>query len=217
MLARTALVALGVAIATYVWLLSYGAGPAPAWLQTTFAIAWGAFLLMGIATALVRLRRRLSDGAPLLVATAEVLRRLLLGVCAPVALLALTLTAIVEGARGSGEQAGFAAMYVVWISFVAVPLIALGNCGLLFGPRRTMSRLFGRGVVAPFVYAVLALLAVQGPAPVSNFVVNLLQPLALLFGVVSADSPRAMLAAWAAIGALVALCTVAVVRQRRVP
>jgi hypothetical protein len=148
-------------------------------------------------------------------AVTEIGRRLLLGVCAPVVLLGFALMVIIEGARGGGEQAGFAAVYLVWISFVAVPLLALANCWTLFGARRSALRLFGTGALLPLGYAVLALLAVQGPVVVSKFVVGMLKPLGLLLGVVADDSQIAMLGAWATAAALLVLCAVAVAHQLR--
>jgi hypothetical protein len=204
----------GVAIVVYLRLWSYGANPAPAWLQTAFAIAWATFLLTALATTALYLHQRLSSGSSRLAAPVEVGRRLLIGVCAPVGLLMLLLTLIVEGARGGGEHAGFAAMYIVWISFIAVPVILLANCWLLFGARRAAWRLFVLGSIMPMAYGALATIAVHASRGVSEVAMGVLLPLAWILGAVENTPQAATASALAVLAALAVLFTIAAARYR---
>jgi hypothetical protein len=187
-----ALAAFVIALVLFAWLASFGATPAPLALQTAFALAWGTFLLVATVTAVFGVRGLVRGASsPAAVALLAVLRRFAFGMLAPAALLVLGLAALLESARGAGEQAGFRALMVFWVSFVTVPGALLVNGWVLFRAWSSRARLLGAGLIANGGCLGLSAVAVHGPETSDALVTACLEPLARLFNALT-PSPSAI-------------------------
>lgn len=215
-----AVLALAASMGVYAWLVAFGSSESPMWLQYAFAIAWGTFLLTSAACLVLSIRILVKhtepNRSPGRAAVIEIFRRLLIGVCAPTAMLIVYLAMIFESARGRGEQAGYGAMYIFWASFVAVPSVGLANCWVLFRVWPRWWGLFGAGMLLPIAYGAVALVGVHGSGPLAGFVIGvMLMPFNLILGLLTHDSRLVMGSFAAALIALVIVMGIAASKERR--
>jgi hypothetical protein len=217
-LGGTAVLALAASMVAYAWPVSFGSNASPMWLQFAFAIAWGTFLLTSAASLILSIGimvKHTSPGeSPGRAAVIEIFRRLLIGVCAPTAMLIVLLTLTFAAARGGGEQVRYFAMFVFWGSLVGVPSVGLANCWVLFRAWPRSWRLFGAGMLLPIAYGVLAFVAVHGPKPLDSFFMGVLIPFQLILGLLAPPS-RIQVASLAALIALFIVMGIAAWREWR--
>jgi hypothetical protein len=165
---------------------------------------------------MTRVKHTSPGESPGLAAVIEIFRRLLIGVCAPAAMLIVLLALIIAGARGSEEQARHFASAVFWASFVAVPGIGLANCWVIFRAWPRGWRLFGAGMLLPIAYAAAAFVAVHATTPLASVGLGvILKPFHLIFRLLTPNPHKVQMAGLAALVTLVILTGIAALLEWR--